>query len=87
MKAWLDDDDYVGRGFPTNPDTRYFATLEALDEAVTTLQARLASARTAQLPNRTGVLDELHARVRGMSLLLNDALGDVKGEQKAYPRT
>ena len=58
-----------------DPDDRYTATLDQIDRAVTELRARLDSARTAPRRRRTRALNDLHQRVRGMGLLLNEALG------------
>jgi hypothetical protein len=77
MRAWLDEnDDAVRRGIPANSEGRYLATLKALDQAATTLEAGLKDARTAPQFRRIGILNDLHQRVRGMGLLLNDALGE-----------
>ena len=77
MRAWLEDDyGVVRQNAVAVANGRYMATLQALDEAVSTLNAGLQDARTAPRVSRNRILNDLHKRVRGMGLLLNDTLAD-----------
>jgi len=77
MRAWLEDDfGSVRQNAVAVANGRYMATLQALDEAATALNAGLTEARTAPRLGRNRILNDLHQRVRGMGLLLNDALAE-----------
>lgn len=77
MNDWLERDNRSIRSEPAGTrEGRYRAMVEALEQVAGQLDVGLKVARLAPLTDRTRILNDLHKCVRGMGLLLNEALSE-----------